>query len=460
MNNFELPTNIRQIGSAEGLSMKIYVEDYVCTYLKSYAESGGHTEKIAFLVGKYMIIDGCPYVFINGVVQGKHTEYTDNMECFTDASFDHAREEIDRYFSGSEILGWMQSQPGYGVHINPSYADYHMNNFTRPYQVMFVMDPIEKLNLFYIWNQQMTGIEETGGYFVYYDQNKGMQEYMNANRITKAKIVAHYEDDETPTTHIKLFDEKKAGSIGKKPTETKRALSRGRGAMNNVQTTPAMDKADGRLTAKSTNKSVEDMRKLSNLLIGLCAVLFITSFIMGAGLLQSDSRIAALENAVITMDGNYVVIVEQFRQLAAMPVFAQQPLPAMADRETNTETNREAETPNSQPQPTLTPPPTPEPEPSQTPIPEPEITPTPEPEEVTYLGEPPPPEATPTPQPTAVPTFANVPETYIIQPGDSLLGISRMFYGDTAMAGRIMEINGIVDPNHIVVGQIIDLPQY
>ncbi|MCL2353716.1 MAG: LysM domain-containing protein, partial [Defluviitaleaceae bacterium] len=56
--------------------------------------------------------------------------------------------------------------------------------------------------------------------------------------------------------------------------------------------------------------------------------------------------------------------------------------------------------------------------------------------------------------------FANVPENYTIQSGDSLLQISRIFFGDTSMVSRIMEINNIADANMIQEGQIILLPQY
>ncbi|MCL2375830.1 MAG: LysM peptidoglycan-binding domain-containing protein [Defluviitaleaceae bacterium] len=436
MNKFALPTNIRQIGNTDGVSMKIYMEDYVCSYLKQYAESGGHTEKIAFLVGKYMIIDAVPYVFVHGVIQGVHSEYIDNMETFTDASYDHAEEELARYFPGSEILGWMQSQPGYGVHLNPSYADYHMNNFTRPYQVLFVMDPIEKLNLFYMWNTEMTGVEETGGYFVYYDQNKGMQEYMNNNRINRAKVreVAKKTED-VPSTRLKIFEDSQPK---KKPKEEKRdeaparALGRRSSAMSSVKTT------------HKEERSVEDMRKMSNLLIGLCAVLFITTFIMGAGLLQSDSRISALENAIVTIDGNHVVIADQIRQLASLPVFASgQDVHAQAVSGDNVAdgTGQYEYTPAATPQPTVTPPPTPSPEPVATPTPQPT------------------PEATPPPE-EATPVFANIPETYVIQPGDTLFAVSQMFYGDIGMVARIMELNDIEDANHIVIGQVLILPSY
>ena len=370
MSNFELPTNIRQIGSLDGSagSLKIYVEDYVCTYLRQYAESGGHTEKIAFLVGKYMIIDGNPYVFINGVIQGKHSEYADNMECFTDESYDYAANQMAKHFAGGEIVGWMQSQPGYGVHLNPAYADYHMNNFTRPYKLLFVTDPIEKLNLFYAWNPEMTGIGEIGGYFIYYEQNKGMQEYMNANRISRVKtreaLAEPPVEEKPPKGRLKIFDE-----IERKQTEEKkRPLERGSEVMGGMKTTPKPTQtAENRLAPKTAGKTMEDVRKLSNLLVGLCAVLFITVFIMGAGLLQSDSRIAALESAIIAMDSNYVVIVEQMRALAALPVFAEQNQPMqVADggqSQQGTPVDNLIQTPLPTPSPALTPPPTPPPEP-------------------------------------------------------------------------------------------------
>ena len=436
MNKFTLPTNIKQIGNAEGLAMKIYVEDYVCSYLKQYAESGGHTEKIAFLVGKYMIIDAMPYIFVHGVIQGKHSEYVDNMESFTDASFDHAQDEMNRYFPGSEILGWMQSQPGYGVHLNPGYADYHMNQFTRPYQILFVMDPIEKQSVFYVWNPEMSGMQECDGYFVYYEQNRGMQEYMNHNRISRAKVreIAKTKD-ELPATRLKIFED--GSSKGRRKNEENkeegivRSQGRGSRAMSSVTTT------------QREERGVEDMRKMSNLLIGLCAVLFITTFIMGAGLLQSDGRISAIENAIVTIDNNHVIIADQIRQLASLPTFAEQDYHAQVQPVDGTVADGlQLEQYTPQEPPAITPPPTPPPTPEATPTPQPT------------------PEATPQPTPEAATTFANIPDTYIIQPGDTLFAVSQMFYGDIGMVTRIMEINGLEDPNHIVIGQVIYLPEY
>ena len=51
-----------------------------------------------------------------------------------------------------------------------------------------------------------------------------------------------------------------------------------------------------------------------------------------------------------------------------------------------------------------------------------------------------------------------VTEAYLIKKGDSLLRILRAYYGDESKLQEICDVNGIVDPNNIQVGQTILLP--
>jgi nucleoid-associated protein YgaU len=174
--------------------------------------------------------------------------------------------------------------------------------------------------------------------------------------------------------------------------------------------------------AKATRDKVDDSRKLVNLLIGFCAILFVVSFVMGAGLIQSDSRIAALENRITGLDTTYVVLSEQIRQLSSSPAFIEQ---AHVEY-------------------------TPATPPLQNGIGE-DVD-----ESYEYVAENPP----ATPEQPARPVFANVPERYVVQAGDSLYQISRMFYGTTDMVQRIMELNNITDANNITAGMELLLPQY
>jgi nucleoid-associated protein YgaU len=49
-------------------------------------------------------------------------------------------------------------------------------------------------------------------------------------------------------------------------------------------------------------------------------------------------------------------------------------------------------------------------------------------------------------------------QKYLIKKGDSLLRILRNYYGDDSRLAEICDVNGIVDPNNIQVGQTILLP--
>ncbi|MCL2593827.1 MAG: LysM peptidoglycan-binding domain-containing protein, partial [Defluviitaleaceae bacterium] len=53
----------------------------------------------------------------------------------------------------------------------------------------------------------------------------------------------------------------------------------------------------------------------------------------------------------------------------------------------------------------------------------------------------------------------DIPETYIVQRGDSLLGISQRFFNTTDMVGEIMRLNNIENPDRIYFGKVLVLPR-
>ena len=404
MRENELPTNIRQVGVIED-GLRIYVEDYAHTYLKQYADLSA-SEKLAFLVGKHLIIDSLPVLFISGVIQGKFTQKDEGNEIFTEKSFFYAEQELERYFKGCQIVGWMQTQPGFGTNLSPAYAKYHEASFIEGYQVLMVCDPVERQNAFYIWNDDQTALIETRGYFVYYDKNPEMNEYMINNKLSKVelrKIVPEksYEDER--------FTVSKPGAVNSKNEKN-------------------------------------SLRRMVNLSTGLCAVLFVMCFIMGAGLIQNDTRLKKIESDlnIVTSTYNYLVgqINKQAQAVFAPDETAKNELPVLTH--------------------------SPSPEVSFPPAS------TPEPEEVfdgldfetglVVITLPP-----KTPEPIVVPSLppegdsedalSDTPEFYIVEKGDSLTFISMKFYGTTDMVSKIMEANNMADPDKIYFGKKLILPK-
>ena len=66
------------------------------------------------------------------------------------------------------------------------------------------------------------------------------------------------------------------------------------------------------------------------------------------------------------------------------------------------------------------------------------------------------PTANPTPVPTPTPTPAPTPATHVVRPGETLTGISKLYDVPVAV---IVELNDIPDPDNLVVGQRLRLPE-
>lgn len=189
------PTNVRQIGSACD-DLRIYMEDYAHTYLYQYARSSVNGEKLAVLMGKTLVINGQKTVFISGVVQAKYTEKLKGMETITSRSWKYIEEEIEKYFDGLSIVGWMHSRPSFGAFVTSRDEAYHKKVFNGDSQVFFVVDPIDRADRFYVLNDAATSLRPVKGYFVYYEKNTRMQEYMLANSLVQPKNDEADEADE------------------------------------------------------------------------------------------------------------------------------------------------------------------------------------------------------------------------------------------------------------------------
>ena len=418
MNDFDFPANIKQMGSI-GDGMRIYVEDYVYTYMQQYAEAGGYSERLGILVGRHMAVDGQKILIISGILQAADVKAEKGLILFTESTWETCRADMRKYFKGYDVVGWMQSQPGGGTLLNPGYVRYHTNSFTNPWQVLFVIDPVEKMNAFFHTDEQTGELKEAKGYFIYYDKNQNMHEYMLDNKIRE-------ERQRIEPLKLPKID------IAENPT---------------IQETP-WQKAD--LTKKiepfKPKRAFDDQKRIVNMLVPLSAVLLLISFIMGAGLIQSDGRISSLESDLGTLSTAYLDLVEQFRDMRTAAVFA------VAEPGTDSSNYLSSSVVNAG-QAVLEPvtPSVPTPVQQQEPIPTPIQTPEPPPAET----EP----AQPAMQQENNFIQGSIPETYVVQPGDSLGYISLRFFGTFNMVDRIMEVNGITDPDSVMAGAVLQLPR-
>ena len=108
--DFDAPARVKQMGSIEN-NVKIFMEDYVYTYLYQYGRSCGGKEKLAALVGRHYVVNGQETVVISGAIQGKGAVQENGAERFTEESWEYIGGQMQKYFKGMTIVGWVHCQP-------------------------------------------------------------------------------------------------------------------------------------------------------------------------------------------------------------------------------------------------------------------------------------------------------------------------------------------------------------
>lgn len=171
----KLPKNIRQIGLPEE-KKKIYIEDYVVTYMNQLALEYPNRQSAAILLGFYTKQKDTQLTFINGAIGIPSAKVDEDQVSFDSYLWEEIYETIRKYFQNSEIVGWFLTRPGKSLGINEKITKIHVDQFPGKEKTLFLMDPLDKEDAFFIYeNGKLT---RQHGYYIYYERNEDMQSYM------------------------------------------------------------------------------------------------------------------------------------------------------------------------------------------------------------------------------------------------------------------------------------------
>ncbi|MBQ7085017.1 MAG: LysM peptidoglycan-binding domain-containing protein [Anaerotignum sp.] len=296
------PGRVKQMGSIEN-SMKIFMEDYVYTYLYQYGRSGGGREKLAALIGRHAVINGQETVVISGAIQGKGTVQENGVERFSEETWEYLGGQMERYFKGMSIVGWVHCQPGFGAFLMAKDENFHREYFKEKWQVLFVLDTVDKLDTFYIYNEEKTGLRQAKGYFIYYDKNREMQEYMLENSMVRPKEEQVLEEREKAAAMTEDRRERR------KPTQEERL-----DAAQDIR----------RVLKKREAVAKQAKKEHDRLLVMVSCVLCVVCVSLGAAMLQSLDRLRTVETELMTMQTSYKALAEDFEGVKVQSVFAVQ----------------------------------------------------------------------------------------------------------------------------------------
>lgn len=171
---FQIPRNIRQIGDVDD-HFKIYIEDYAFHYLDRSSDEISNG-KIALLLGRTNWADGVTYIFIKSAFCLTEIEVDANHIPFDETVFRQADEVMKEHFPQQEIVGWFFTAPEYSMEITDAMVRAHLNYFGGNDKVFFMMEPIDGEEAFFRYDNGKMCRQR--GYYLYYERNDAMQEYM------------------------------------------------------------------------------------------------------------------------------------------------------------------------------------------------------------------------------------------------------------------------------------------
>ena len=401
----DLPKNVRQIGEPEE-NRKIYIEDYVITYLKRFAKEEPLGSRIAVLLGDSERMGGIPYLFIRSAVALKELEYSEGGIPFTDEVWAEVYSAVKEYFPAQDILGWFLSVPGYPMELDPGLARIHVNCFGGVDKVLLAAEPTDGDEDFFAYeNGRLT---RQKGYYIFYEKNEAMQRFM--------------------------IDTGDGESIDEKEQFEDRAIKSFRAIVQE-------------------KKDISGQKRVMTFLYTASTFLVMVVLVIGITLINNYEKMEGLEMALSdisrTLESQEAEeALAETENVDAGPTAAEPTVaePTAAEEQPAEEAEQEAAE-----------------KPEQEAAGETEREAAGESEqgsgEESGQEEPKAAEQEEPPQEAQEAAAEDtIPETYTVQKGDTLLGISRRIYGRDDQIDAICSLNGIDDSDRILAGQKLLLP--
>jgi len=160
-----LPQNILLIGEQIVENKNIYISQVAYQAIHKFTHDKITNESGGMLIGYVVDEFEKTNIVITAFVEAKYCEATPTTLKFTHKTWEYCHEEIAKKHKEEKIVGWIHTHPGFGIFLS-EYDKFIQNNFFKEdYQVAFVVDPVQQVEGFYIWNNGV--IERCKGFYIF-----------------------------------------------------------------------------------------------------------------------------------------------------------------------------------------------------------------------------------------------------------------------------------------------------
>ena len=179
----QLPMNFLTFGEIENDDVKVYIKQDVYKALEKLAASDTSKELGSIILGEYCQEHGKNHVIISQYIEAKYTDASASTLTFTHETWDYVHSEHEKRFPDKKIIGWQHTHPNYGIFLSNYDMFIQENFFNLPFQVAYVIDPIQNLRGFFQWKNGR--VEKLKGYYIYDDVGKPIK--IEQTKVKKEK---------------------------------------------------------------------------------------------------------------------------------------------------------------------------------------------------------------------------------------------------------------------------------
>lgn len=186
----EFPKNVKQIGNVSD-NPKIYVEDYVDTYLNQLREKAAEEPAAVVLTGEILDMDGQEVVYIAGALKLQSIQIEGGEITISEETWSAHEGEKEAFFSGQDTVGWCLIASGQPMGLTRAINRIQGKYFDRENTVFVWRDAVDSEEIYYA--NKFGELMPMGGHYIFYERNPSMQSYMINTRkkigVTPSEMV-------------------------------------------------------------------------------------------------------------------------------------------------------------------------------------------------------------------------------------------------------------------------------
>ena len=146
-----LSENIQDKPFPAQLDFRISISDSAYNAIIKHAKEDQKIEICGILIGEVFKDPNGPYLEVSDIIKGEHADNQAGQVMFTHETWEYINSVKDGQFPDKLIVGWYHTHPRFGIFLSDQDVFIQRNFFDKPWQVAFVVDPVQEEEGFFIW---------------------------------------------------------------------------------------------------------------------------------------------------------------------------------------------------------------------------------------------------------------------------------------------------------------------